>query len=50
MMHANLLIFFWEDAFLTAAYISNRMPSKFVSSTPYELWNSDKPNLGYLHP
>jgi len=50
MMHANLLIFFWEDAFLTAAYIINRMPSKFVSSTPYELWNSDKPNLGYLHP
>jgi len=35
---------------LTAAYILNRMPSKSVSSTPYELWNGVKPNLGYFHP
>ena len=26
------------------------MPSKSVSSTPYELWNGKKPNLGNLHP
>jgi hypothetical protein len=23
--------------------------SKYVSSTPYELWNNIKPNLGYFH-
>jgi hypothetical protein len=26
------------------------VPSKSVSSTPYELWNGVKPNLGYFHP
>ena len=35
---------------LTTAYILNRVPSKSVPSTPYELWNSEKPNLGNLHP
>jgi len=49
MTHANLLISFWGDALLTAAYILNCVSSKFVSSTPYELWNNDKTNLGYLH-
>jgi len=50
MAQANLPIFFWGDALLTAAYILNRVPSKSVSSTPYELWNDVKPNLGYFHP
>ena len=47
---ANLPISFWGDALLTATYKLNRMPSKSVSSTPYELWNGIKPNLGYFHP
>jgi len=34
---------------LTAAYILNRVPSKSISSTPYELWNNIKPNLDYFH-
>jgi transposase InsO family protein len=46
----NLPISFWGDALLTAAYILNRVPSKSVSSTPYELWSGVKPNLGYFHP
>jgi len=50
MAQANLPISFWGDVLLTAAYILNRVPSKFVSSTPYELWNGVKPNLGYFHP
>ena len=50
MAQANLQISFWGDALLTAAYILNRVPSKSVSSTPYELWNDVKSNLGYLHP
>ena len=50
MVQANLPIFFWGDALLTVANILNRMPSKSVSSTPYELWNDEKPDLGHLHP
>ena len=39
MAQANLPITFWGDALLTAAYILNRVLSKSVPSTPYELWN-----------
>ena len=31
-----------------AANILNRVPSKTVSSTPYEIWRGKKPNLKYL--
>ena len=47
MAQANLPISFWGDALLTSAYIINRVPSKSVPSTSYELWNG---NLGNLHP
>uniref|UniRef100_A0A2N9I383 Reverse transcriptase Ty1/copia-type domain-containing protein n=1 Tax=Fagus sylvatica TaxID=28930 RepID=A0A2N9I383_FAGSY len=50
MAQANLPISFWGDALLTAAYILNRVPSQSVSSTPYELWKGEKPNLEHLHP
>ena len=50
MVQANLSISFWEDALSIAAYILNQVPFKSVSSTPYELWNDEKPNLGNLHP
>ncbi|VFQ73283.1 unnamed protein product [Cuscuta campestris] len=35
-------------ALLTAAHTLNRVPSKAVESTPYELWRGTKPNLSYL--
>ena len=50
MAQANLPIQFWGDALLTATYILNCVPSKSVSSTPYELWSQRKPNLNELHP
>jgi transposase InsO family protein len=50
MTQANLPISFWGDTLLTAVYILNRVPSKSVSSTPYELWNGVKPNLSYFYP
>ena len=46
MVHASLLISFWGDALLTAAYLLNRVPSKSVELTPYELWTRSKPTLG----
>ena len=50
MAQANLPISFWGDALLSATYILNRVPSKSVSTTPYELWNSRKPLLDHLRP
>ena len=35
---------------MTATYVLNRVLSKSVSSTPYELWTHRKPNLTHLHP
>ena len=50
MAQANLPISFWGDALLTVAYILNRVPSKSVPTTQYELWTSAKPNLENLQP
>jgi hypothetical protein len=50
MVQANLPITFWGDALLTAVYILNRVPSKSVSSTRYELWNNRKLNLNNMRP
>jgi hypothetical protein len=35
---------------MAAAYILNRVPSKLVPSTPYELWFGKKPDLSNLCP
>ena len=50
MAQANLPISFWGDALLTAAYVLNRVPSKSVPTTPYELGNGKKLNLEGLRP
>lgn len=50
MAQANLPVTFWGDALLTAAYILNRVPSKSVPSTLYELWTGRKPDLSHLRP
>ena len=50
MAHANLPISFLGDALLTAAYIPNRVPSKSVTATPYELWHGRKLSLDHLSP
>ena len=48
MCFTELHISFWGYALETAANILNRVPSKTVSSTPYEIWRGKKPNLKYL--
>ena len=50
MAQANLPITFWGDALLIATYILNRVPSKSVATTPYELWTNRQPNLSFLKP
>ena len=50
MAQTNLPISYLGDALLTTAYILNRVPTKSVISTPYELWTEQKPELGHLRP
>ena len=50
MAQANLPISYWGDALLTATYVLNRVPSKTVASTLYELWNNRKFDLSNLLP
>ena len=48
MAQANLPISYWGDALLIATYVLNRVPSKSVTTTPYELWTSQKSNISHL--
>ena len=36
------------EALKTAIHILNRVPSKSVPKTPYELWTGKEPSLNYL--
>ena len=47
--NSNLLDFLWGEALKTATYILNRVPSKSVPKTPFELWTGRKPSLNHLH-
>ena len=50
MVQAKLPISFWGDALMTATYILNRFLSKFVPSTPYEVWKGATPDLNVMRP
>jgi len=45
MAHAELSIFYCGDALLTMIYVLNRVPTKLVATTSYELWTGRKPDL-----
>ena len=47
---SNPLISYWGDALLTTSHVLNQVPSKFVSSTSYELWNNQKLDPSNLRP
>ncbi|KAM1602990.1 hypothetical protein ACFX1Z_029648 [Malus domestica] len=49
MTRSKLLGFLWGEALKTATYILNRVPSKAVSSTPFEIWNGRKPSFNHFH-
>ena len=44
----DLSISFWGYTLEAAVYILNKVPSKSVSSTLYEIWKEKRPNLKYL--
>ena len=48
MSLADLPKLFWKYVLNTAIYTLNRVPSKSISSTPYEIWCGRKPSLSHL--
>jgi hypothetical protein len=46
--YSTLSISLWMEALKTTIHILNRVPSKSVPKTPYELWTERKPSLNYL--
>jgi hypothetical protein len=47
--NSTLPLGLWIEALKTAAHIINRVLSKSVPKTPYELWTGRKPSINYLH-
>ena len=48
MGFASLPISLWGYALESACYLLNRVPSKSVTKTPYEIWTGRKPALSHL--
>ena len=48
LSYSSLPVELWMEVLQTAAHILNRVPSKSVLKTPFELWNGRKPSLNYL--
>lgn len=46
---ANMGNIFWGEAIMTANYMQNRLPTRSIKSTPLELWEGRKPNVGDFH-
>ena len=48
MSRTYLPISFWGYALEIVAFLLNRIPSKAVEKTPYELWTGKRPALSFL--
>ncbi|PKI41979.1 hypothetical protein CRG98_037597 [Punica granatum] len=48
MSYTDLSISMWGYALQTACYLLNRIPSKSISTTPYEIWNGRTPSLKHV--
>src|SRR4051812_3033428 len=48
MSHSDLPLSFWGYALETTAFTLNRVPSKCVVKTPYEMWTGKNPSLSFL--
>ena len=48
MSQSDLPISFWGYALETAAFLLNRISSKSVQKTPYEIWTRKLPSLCFL--
>jgi hypothetical protein len=48
MSQSDLPLSFWGNALETTAFTLNRVPSKYVVNTPYEIWTRKTPGLTFL--
>ena len=48
MTQSDLPISFWAYALETTAFLLNRVPSKAIEKTPYEIWNGKTPSLYFV--
>jgi hypothetical protein len=48
MSQSDLPLSFWGYALETAAFALNRVPSKSVVKTSYEMWTGKSPSLSFL--
>ena len=48
MSQYDLSISFWGYAFETTTFILNRVSSKAIEKTPYEIWTGKIPSLSFL--
>jgi hypothetical protein len=49
LRYSTLSISLWMEALKTVIHILNRVPSKSVPKTPYEICTGRKPTLNYLY-
>jgi hypothetical protein len=49
LSNSELPLFLWSEALKTDVCVLNRVPSKAVPKTPFELWKGWKPSLNYIH-
>src|SRR5262249_28027255 len=48
MSRSNLPTFLWGETIKTALYILNRVPSKSILKTPFELWTGRKSSFNHF--
>ena len=48
MSYTDLPTFLWGFALQTTTYILNRVPSKSISTTPYEIWHGKVLSFKYV--
>lgn len=49
LIDAKMAKEFWDEAVHTVIYLQNILPSSTIGKTPYELWESQLPNLKDIH-
>ena len=47
--HTTLSESLWSEALNTSIYLLNRVPSKTITKTPYELWTEKSLNIRHLY-
>ena len=49
LSNSTLLVSLWMCALKTVMYLLNKVPSKVVPKTPFELWTNRTPSIRHLH-